>query len=193
MKHIRKMAMVVNQVKMEDEDQLDVLFWLSKSAAERLSEVTRLRKNYFTWVDDFIELLNLHHVDYMIVGAHALAYHGRPRHTGDLDIWIKPSHENASKMIAVLNDFGFGALGLSQQDFLKDNYVTQLGYPPLRIDILNAISGVEFDQAYKNKVEGEVDGLMVNFINVVEFIKNKEATGRKKDLGDVASLKKKML
>ncbi|EOR96765.1 hypothetical protein ADIARSV_0028 [Arcticibacter svalbardensis MN12-7] len=127
----------------------------------------------------------------MIVGAHALAYHGRPRHTGDLDIWIKPSAENATKMITVLNDFGFGSLGLSEKDFLKDNYVTQLGYPPLRIDILNAISGVEFDEAYQNKVDGEVDDLKVNFINVSEFIKKKEATGRKKDLGDIASLKKK--
>lgn len=139
---------------------------------------------------DFIELLNIHHVDYMIVGAHALAYHGRPRHTGDLDIWIKPSTENASKMVAVLEDFGFGSLGLKENDFLIDNYVTQLGYPPLRIDILNAISGVEFDEAYQNKVEGVVDELKVNFINVDEFIRNKEATGRKKDLGDVASLKK---
>jgi len=140
---------------------------------------------------EFIELLNTHNVEYMIVGAHALAYHGRPRHTGDLDIWIKPSSENAIKMIAVLNDFGFGSLGLTKEDFLKDNYVTQLGYPPLRIDILNAISGVEFNEAFENKVEGEVDDLKVNFINVNEFIKNKEATGRKKDLGDIASLKRK--
>jgi hypothetical protein len=138
---------------------------------------------------DFIELLNLHDVQYMIVGAHALAYHGRPRHTGDLDIWIKPSSENALKMITVLDDFGFGSLGLSAKDFLKDNYVTQLGYPPLRIDILNSISGVEFDEAYSNKVEAEIDDLPVKFINVVEFIKNKEATGRKKDLGDIESLK----
>lgn len=139
---------------------------------------------------DFIELLNEHQVDYMIIGAHALAYHGRPRHTGDLDIWIKPSSENASKMIVVLNDFGFGSLGLTEHDFLKDNYVTQLGYPPLRIDILNAISGVDFDEAYNNKIEGDVDGLKINFINVEEFIRNKEATGRQKDLGDIASLRK---
>lgn len=140
---------------------------------------------------DFIDLLNLYKVDYMIVGAHALAYHGRPRHTGDLDIWIKPSVENASKMITVLQDFGFGSLGLEEQDFLKENYVTQLGYPPLRIDILNSISGVEFEEAYSNKIEGNVDGLNVNFINILEFIKNKEASGRKKDLGDIASLQKK--
>lgn len=138
---------------------------------------------------DFIELLNQHKVDYMIIGAHALAYHGRPRHTGDLDIWIKPSKDNAVRLVAVLKDFGFGSLGLTEQDFLKDNYVTQLGYPPLRIDILNAISGVEFDEAYRNKVEGELDDLRVNFINIDEFIKNKEAVGRKKDLGDIASLR----
>lgn len=140
---------------------------------------------------DFIELLNQHSVEYMVVGAHALAFHGRPRHTGDLDIWIKPSKQNAAKLVIVLNDFGFSSLGLTESDFLKENYVTQLGYPPLRIDILNTISGVEFDDAYANKIEGEVDGLDVNFINVSEFIKNKEASGRPKDLSDIASLKKK--
>ena len=140
---------------------------------------------------DFIELLNQHSVEYMVVGAHALAFHGRPRHTGDLDIWIKPSKQNAAKLVIVLNDFGFGSLGLTESDFLKENYVTQLGYPPLRIDILNTISGVEFDDAYANKIEGEVDGLDVNFINVSEFIRNKEASGRQKDLSDIALLKKK--
>jgi hypothetical protein len=139
---------------------------------------------------DFIDLLNKYYVDYMVIGAHALAFHGRPRHTGDLDIWIQPSKENAKKMVIVLNEFGFGSLGLVESDFLKEGYVTQLGYPPLRIDILNHISGVEFDEAYLNKIEGEVDGLTVNFINITDFIKNKETTGRSKDLGDIASLKK---
>lgn len=139
---------------------------------------------------DFIELLNQHRVEYLVVGAHALAFHGRPRHTGDLDIWIKPDDKNATKMVEVLKDFGFGSLELDKQDFLKENYVTQLGYPPLRIDILNSISGVEFHEAYENKVEGVVDDLTINFINVTEFIKNKEASGRKKDLGDIESLKK---
>ncbi len=140
---------------------------------------------------DFIELLNQHQVEYMIVGAHALAYHGRPRHTGDLDIWIKPSVENAAKIITVLHDFGFGSVGLNEQDFLRENYVTQLGYPPLRIDILNSISGVEFDEAYANKVEGDVEDLRINFINIPEFIRNKEASGRAKDLSDIAALNKK--
>ena len=140
---------------------------------------------------DFIELLNTHNVEYMVVGAHALAYHGRPRHTGDLDIWIKPSLENAGKMINVLKDFGFGSLGLTEDDFLKENYVTQLGYPPLRIDILNSISGVNFDDAYKGRILGENDDLYVSFINISDFIANKKASGRPKDLGDIEALNKK--
>lgn len=140
---------------------------------------------------DFIELLNLHKVEYMVVGAHALAFYGRPRHTGDLDIWIKPSVENAEKMVIVLKDFGFDSLGLEKEDFLKENYVTQLGYPPLRIDILNSISGVDFDDAYKGKIIGQYEDLDISFINISDFIANKLATGRAKDLGDIDALNKK--
>jgi hypothetical protein len=138
---------------------------------------------------DFIELLNNHAVEYMVVGAHALAFHGRPRHTGDLDIWIKPSKANAERMVLVLDDFGFGSLGLGEDDFLKENYVTQLGYPPLRIDILNAISGVNFDEAYKGRIIGEHEDLRISFINISDFIANKLATGRAKDIGDIDTLK----
>ncbi len=140
---------------------------------------------------DFIELLNAHQVEYMVVGAHALAFHGRPRHTGDLDIWIKPSSANADKMVMVLKDFGFGSLGLTKEDFIKENNVTQLGYPPLRIDILNAISGVDFEDAYKGKIDAEVDDLQISYINIKDFIANKQASGRAKDLGDIEALKRK--
>jgi hypothetical protein len=139
---------------------------------------------------DFIELLNNHNVEYMVVGAHALAFHGRPRHTGDLDIWIKPSEENAERIVLVLNDFGFGSLRLGKEDFLKENYVTQLGYPPLRIDILNSISGVDFVDAYEGRIIGEYEGLQISFINISDFIANKQATGRAKDIGDIDALKK---
>lgn len=91
-------------------------------------------------------------------------------------------------MIAVLNEFGFGSLGISEQNLLKDNSITPLNFPPLRINILNTFSGVEFDEAYENKIE-EIDDLRVSLIHVHEFIKNKEATGRPKNLGDIASLK----
>jgi len=140
---------------------------------------------------DFIELLNIHGVEYMVVGAHALAFHGRPRHTGDLDIWIKPSIENAGKMVNVLKDFGFESLQLTKEDFLKENYVTQLGYPPLRIDILNAISGVNFDEAYAGRIIGQEEELTISFINIQDFIANKMATGRAKDLGDIDLLNNK--
>ena len=139
---------------------------------------------------EFIELMNKHKVEYMVIGAHALAFHGRPRHTGDLDIWIKPSNDNALKMVNTINDFGFGSLGLTTKDFIRENYVTQLGYPPLRIDILNSISGVSFDDAYKKKIHGEFDGMSICFISIQDFIENKKASGRHKDLGDIELLKK---
>ena len=137
---------------------------------------------------DFIDLLNKFQVKYMIVGAHALAFHGKPRHTGDLDIWIQPSDENSDKMLLVLKEFGFGSLGLTKKDFLKENYVTQLGYPPLRIDILNSISGVSFDEAFSNSLITQVDQLNIVYIGLSDLIKNKTSTGRKQDIADVESL-----
>lgn len=137
---------------------------------------------------DFIELLNEQQVKYMVVGAFALSFHGRPRHTGDLDIWIKPDAENAGKMVKVIEEFGFGQLGLNDEDFLRENYVTQLGYPPLRIDILNAISGVNFDEAFHTRLETEIDGLQISFISAEDLIRNKRCVGRPKDLGDIDAL-----
>lgn len=139
---------------------------------------------------DFIDLLNKYQVKYMVVGAYALSFHGRPRHTGDLDIWIKPELENASKMVKVLVEFGFGQLGLIEEDFLKEDYVTQLGYPPLRIDLLNTISGVNFDEAYHTRLETEIDGLQISLISVNDLIRNKLAVGRPKDIGDIEELEK---
>lgn len=126
----------------------------------------------------------------MVVGAHALAFHGKPRHTGDLDIWIKPSDENADRMMGVLKDFGFSSLNLSKSDFLKENYVTQLGYPPLRIDLLNSIPGVHFDEALESSLNTSIDDLTICYIGLDELIKNKVSTGRKQDIADVESLEK---
>lgn len=138
---------------------------------------------------DFVEFLNINEVKYIVVGAHALAFHGRPRHTGDLDIWIKPEIDNARKIIKVLDDFGFSSPGLTEKDFLKEDYVTQLGYPPLRIDILNSISGVEFEDAYQGRIIGREGNTEISFINIADFIANKLAMGRPKDIGDVNTLK----
>ena len=141
--------------------------------------------------EDFVELLNVNKVDYMVVGGYALAFHGKPRHTGDLDIWINISESNAKKMVKVVNDFGMSSLGLAKEDFLKPGYVTQIGYPPLRIDILNEIDGVTFNEAIQNmqKVISE-DGNEIAYIGLKEFIVNKQASGRKKDISDIKKFQK---
>ena len=98
--------------------------------------------------EDFVKLLNKHQVDYMVVGGYALAFHGKPRHTGDLDIWINSSETNAEKLVSAIKEFGLASLGLTKSDFMQEGFVTQIGYPPLRIDILNTIDGVNIGVDY---------------------------------------------
>jgi len=143
--------------------------------------------------EDFVKLLNKHTVAYMVVGGYALALHGKPRHTGDLDIWISISEENAKKMLKVIKDFGMSSLGLKKTDFLKPGYVTQIGYPPLRIDILNSIDGIEFNDAFKD-VQRVIldDDFEIAYIGLSDFIVNKQATGRSKDLADIKEIQKKL-
>lgn len=140
--------------------------------------------------EDFVALLNQYHVDYMVVGGYALAFHGKPRHTGDLDIWIDLSTDNAERMLLVIAEFGMSSLGIEKEDFLKKGIITQIGYPPLRIDILNEIDGVNFKEAYPAKLIIDIDGLMINYIGLDDLIKNKTSSGRKQDIVDVNSLKK---
>jgi predicted nucleotidyltransferase len=141
--------------------------------------------------EDFIELLNQHKVDYMVVGGYALAFHGHPRHTGDLDIWIDISEANAVSMVKVIKEFGMASLGLKKSDFLKPNYMSQIGYPPIRIDILNNIDGVEFDEANPNaKIVTSDNGIAIRYIGLKDFIANKKASGRSQDLVDVKVVSK---
>ena len=98
---------------------------------------------------DFVHLLHKHKAEYMIVGGYALAFHGKPRHTGDLDIWINMSSENAARMMEVITEFGLTSMGIVKEDFLKAGYMIQIGYPPLRIDILNTIDGIGFSEAVR--------------------------------------------
>jgi predicted nucleotidyltransferase len=140
--------------------------------------------------EDFVKLLNQNHVAYMIVGGYALAFHGKPRHTGDLDIWIQNSDDNSDKLVNVIKEFGLGSLGLTKADFLQEGYVTQIGYPPLRIDILNSIDGVNFDDAFQNKLLINIDGLDINYIGLKDFIDNKIASGRSQDIVDLKEIKK---
>ena len=109
---------------------------------------------------EFLELLNSRGVDYVIVGAHSLAFHGRPRYTGDLDILVRAAPENAAKLVELLNQFGFAHSGFRESDFTKPNQVIQLGRAPNRIDLLTSISGVTSEEAFGTRISAELDGIL---------------------------------
>ena len=137
---------------------------------------------------ELLELFNSHKVEYLIVGAHALALHGIPRYTGDIDILVNPSEENAVRILAALRDFGFGSLSLDVADFSQPAKVVQLGVVPNRIDLLTGLTGVTFEDAASDSVLGELDGVPVPYIGIRAFRKNKLAAGRPRDLADLDSL-----
>ena len=137
---------------------------------------------------EFAELLNSTGVEYLIVGGYALAAHGHPRYTGDLDIWIRPNDANIDSLLGALARFGFGSLGLTRNDFLQPGAVVQLGYPPSRIDLLTSIDGVEFDLCRARRVVMMISGVDLPIIGLDEFRANKRASGRAKDLADLESL-----
>lgn len=140
---------------------------------------------------DFRELLalfNRHAVDYVIVGAYALGFHGVPRYTGDLDIFVKPEPINAEGIMRALHEFGFGSVGLTAADFEAEGKVVQLGFPPVRIDIMTSITGVSWEQARTSRVEARFGDLMVFYIGRDAFVSNKKALGRKRDLADLEAL-----
>jgi hypothetical protein len=137
---------------------------------------------------ELLELLNAHAVEYVVVGAHALAFHGVPRYTGDMDIYINPTDENAKRVMDVIKAFGFGSLGLSEKDFSLPDKVVQLGFPPVRIDLVTSISGVSWDEASANMLDGEYGKVPVKFLGREELVKNKRAIGRKRDLADLEAL-----
>lgn len=136
----------------------------------------------------FIESLNSNGVEYVIVGAVALAYHGFPRYTGDLDVLIRTSSENTKRLESVLAGFGFGALGLKAADFATSYRVIQLGVAPNRIDLLTSITGVAFDEAWADRVEADLEGTPANFISRRAMIQNKRLTGRAQDIADLEAL-----
>ena len=134
---------------------------------------------------EFLELLNSRGVDYVIVGAQSLAFHGRPRYTGDLDILVRPRPENARLLVDLLKQFGFAHSGFKETDFIEPEQMIQLGRAPDRIDLLTTISGVTSDEAFATKVTAELDGIPVYIISKDALIRNKRATGRPQDLADL--------
>ena len=140
---------------------------------------------------EFIELLNAHEVEYLVVGAFAVAYHGLPRYTGDLDILVRPAPDNAARVLDVLTEFGFGGIGVEAADLLAGDTVVQLGVEPNRIDLLTSLTGLTFDEAWSSRAEHVLDGIRVPFIGRDALIRNKEATGRARDLADAEELRRR--
>jgi len=137
---------------------------------------------------EFLELLNSRGVDYVIVGAQSLAFHGRPRYTGHLDILVRPTPENARILVDLLNQFGFAQSGFKESDFLEPEQMIQLGRAPNRIDLLSSISGVTTDEAFGTKVSAMLDGIPVFVLGKDALIRNKRALGRPQDLADLDTL-----
>ena len=146
----------------------------------------RIEKDY----EEFLKLLNTHEVRYCIVGAYAVAYYGKARYTKDIDILVDANIKNGKRIVAALDDFGFGELELTEKDFAENESIIQLGYEPLRVDIITSIPGVSFEDAWKNRRIGKYGDEEVIFIGLEELIKSKEMSGRKQDAVDVEILRK---
>ena len=137
---------------------------------------------------EFLQSLSDNGVRYLVVGGYAVAFHGHPRYTKDLDIWLQPDAENATKVVAALEQFGFGSLDLTPHDFTAADQIIQLGYPPNRIGLLTTLPGITFDECYDARVVVEVDSLAVCFIDLDNLRTNKRASGRYQDLADLENL-----
>jgi len=138
---------------------------------------------------EFIGLLNKNRVRYLVVGGYALAFHGFPRYTKDIDFWIWVNEENAKNLVKTLEEFGFSALELQEDDFLTPGYVVQLGQPPARIDLLTSVTGLRFEECYESRAHINIQGSEIDFIDLESFKKNKKAVGRYQDLADLENLK----
>jgi hypothetical protein len=137
---------------------------------------------------EFAQVLNNHNVEYMIVGAYAMAAQGYSRTTGDIDFFIRPDKENAKRIYAALKSFGAFLHEASVDDFSKENFIFQIGVVPVRVDVITSISGVTFEESYPFRIIKEVDGLMLPFLSKQFLIINKRATGREKDIHDALEL-----
>jgi hypothetical protein len=142
---------------------------------------------------DFRDLLSAFSacaVEYLVVGAHALAVHGHVRATKDLDVWVRPTRENATRVLDGLAAFGAPLHDLSLEDLSRPGLVFQIGVPPVRIDVVTGIDGVEFGPAWLDRLEAKLDGLVIPVLSRKDLIRNKRATGRLQDLADVEQLEK---
>lgn len=137
---------------------------------------------------EFIQSLNENNVRFLVVGGYAVAFHGHPRYTKDLDVWIEINPNNAQHLLQALEQFGFASLGLTVTDFLEPGMIVQLGYPPHRIDLIMGLAGVDFEECYHKRMITEVGGVAVPFIDLENLRRNKQTVGRLQDLADLENL-----
>jgi predicted nucleotidyltransferase len=137
---------------------------------------------------EFIQSLNDNHVRYLVIGGYAVAFHGHPRYTRDIDIWLDLTTDNATHIVNALEQFGFGSLGLQPGDFLVPGQIIQLGYPPHRIDLLTSLEAMDFQESYHSRIEVTISGVSVNFIDLPNLRKSKQIAGRHQDLADLENL-----
>ncbi len=137
---------------------------------------------------EFLQSLNENEVKYLVIGGYAVAFHGYPRYTKDIDIWICPDQENIAHLLQAMQDFGFASLELKAEDFSDPDQIIQLGYAPNRIDLLTHLEGVDFATCYKAKIKVDIAGVKIDVIDLENLKKNKKATGRLQDLADLENL-----
>ena len=141
---------------------------------------------------EFLKLLNSHRVEYLLIGGFAVGFHGYPRATSDIDIWVGRSPENAKRVVAAIREFGFDTPNLTPnltpELFQEDRKIVRMGHPPVRIELMNGIDGVMFDECRKNLIETDLDGIPVPVISLSDLKANKKASGRPKDLDDLEQL-----
>ena len=137
---------------------------------------------------EFVQLLNDHEVLYLVVGGYAVAFHGYPRYTKDIDLWIWSDKANLEKLLKALDAFGFGSLNLTLEDFLDPQQVIQLGYPPNRIDIMTDLEDIQFKECYASRNEIKIENTKIYFVDLDNLKKTKKATGRYQDLADLEQL-----
>lgn len=137
---------------------------------------------------DFLRLLNSKQVEYLLVGGYAVGYYGYPRATADIDVWIAISEENADRVVAALREFGFAVPDLKPELFLQKGRVIRMGLPPVRIEVMTSVSGVDFADCYARRIVADIDGIAVSLIDIADLKRNKKAAGRPKDLADLDQL-----
>lgn len=195
------MVKTVRKVTLEEQGT-DFAFWQRQPYEKRLATLEEIRSEYHAWKEgtessnmftspdlrEFIALLNESGVRYLIVGGYAVAFHGHPRYTKDLDLWLELDEENAARLLQVLKQFGFGSLELQSADFLEPGTIVQLGHPPNRIGLLIEPTGMDFADAYAGRIEEEIASLKMVFINLEHLRLMKRQAGRLRDLDDLENL-----